>query len=253
MSTARRIPRTAPATTCSGVCPTYSFSFSWRKTPSKFRIFSKKTLFNSFACFPVSRLTPIASYNYDLRENKADGNSKLPTPYFIPDAVVSAQTVAEWELGIPPEPKIRSGLKDLLITISITVFKNCATVHPSTALISIWFPRNSFHIVMFSSFMSVFPNHFSIRSASHIIPDTFRQTSSRRSPLPSPGQRSYSIPASYRSNMLRIADNIQHLMGIVVREGESCSCSLELIVRPYPYPLSRLSRGRSAPFRSGAP
>ena len=126
-------------------------------------------------------------------------NSKLPTPYFIPDAVVSAQTVAEWELGIPPEPKIRSGLKDLLITISITVFKNCATVHPSTALISIWFPRNSFHIVMFSSFMSVFPNHFSIRSASHIIPDTFRQTSSRRSPLPSPGQRSYSIPASYRS------------------------------------------------------
>ena len=59
--------------------------------------------------------------------------------------------------------------------------------------------RNSFHIVMFSSFMSVFPSHFSIRSASHIIPDTFRQTSSRRSPLPSPGQRSYSIPASYRS------------------------------------------------------
>ena len=153
MSTAIRIPRIAPATTCSGVCPTYSFNFSWRNTPSRFRIFSKNTLFSSFACFPVSRLTPIASYITIIARTKLTANSKLPTPYFIPEAVVSAQTVAEWELGIPPDPKIRSGLKDRFRTISITVFKNCATVHPSTALISTWFPRSSFYIVMFSSFL----------------------------------------------------------------------------------------------------
>ena len=53
---------------------------------------------------------------------------------FIPEAVVSAQTVEEWELGIPPEPNIRSGLKDRFKTRSMTVFRNWATIQPITEL-----------------------------------------------------------------------------------------------------------------------
>lgn len=125
-------PNIAPATTCRGVWPTYSFSFSWRNILSRFRIFSKNTLFRSFACFPVSMRTFMASYMTIIASTKLIANSKLPMPYSIPDAVVRAQTVAEWELGIPPEPKILSGLKDWFSTISIIVFNTWATSQPLT-------------------------------------------------------------------------------------------------------------------------
>ena len=35
----------------------------------------------------------------------ANGNE--PSPYRIPAEVATAQTVAEWPLGIPPSPKMR--------------------------------------------------------------------------------------------------------------------------------------------------
>ena len=99
-----------------------------------FKMFSKKTVFKSFACFPVSLRTPMASYITTMARTKLMANSKLPTPYRIPEAVASAQTVAEWELGIPPEPKIRSGLKDRFRIRSMIVFRNWATVQPTTEL-----------------------------------------------------------------------------------------------------------------------
>ena len=51
----------------------------------------------------------MASYMTTMATTKLMANSKLPTPYLSPDAVVSAHTVAEWELGIPPEPNSAPG------------------------------------------------------------------------------------------------------------------------------------------------
>ena len=50
--------------------------------------------------------------------------------------MVRAQTVEEWELGIPPDPVSRSGLKDLFRAISMMVFNTCATTQPMTPLIN---------------------------------------------------------------------------------------------------------------------
>ena len=50
-------------------------------------------------------------------------------------AVVSAHMVDEWELGMPPEPTSRSGLKDWFRAMSMTVFKNWATSQPMIPLI----------------------------------------------------------------------------------------------------------------------
>ena len=91
--------------------------------------------FKSLACFPVSRLTPIASYMTIMESTKDTANSKDPAPYLSRAAVVRPQTVAEWELGIPPDPTRRSALKFLFKAKSIRVFKNWATTHPVTALI----------------------------------------------------------------------------------------------------------------------
>ena len=68
-------------------------------------------------------------------ELKDTANSKEPAPYLSRAAVVRPQTVAEWELGIPPDPTRRSALKFLFKAKSIRVFKNWATTHPVTALI----------------------------------------------------------------------------------------------------------------------
>ena len=51
--------------------------------------------FNSLACFPVSCLTPTASYMTTMDSIKDMANSKEPVPYFNPAAVVSPHTVAE--------------------------------------------------------------------------------------------------------------------------------------------------------------
>ena len=93
----------------------------------------------------------MASYMTTMATTKLMANSKLPTPYLSPDAVVSAHTVAEWELGIPPEPNSRSGLNDRFKTTSMMVFKTWATVQPATEHTSTWFPSISFQISMVSS------------------------------------------------------------------------------------------------------
>ena len=67
---------------------------------------------------------------------KQTANSKLPPPYLIPAAVVNAHMVEEWELGIPPEPKIRSGLKERFNAISSSVLRTWAITHPATPLIN---------------------------------------------------------------------------------------------------------------------
>jgi len=90
--------------------------------------------FKSFACFPVSLRTPMASYMTTMARTKDTANSKEPAPYSSAAAVVNAQTVAEWELGIPPDPTRRSALKLLFKAQSMSVFKTWATVQPTTAL-----------------------------------------------------------------------------------------------------------------------
>ena len=69
----------------------------------------------TWAWIPVSRRTPRASYMTIIARMAETANWKLPPPYWIPAAVARAQTVAEWELGIPPLPTSRSASKVLLI------------------------------------------------------------------------------------------------------------------------------------------
>ena len=76
-----KMPKIAPAATCIGVCPTYSFNFSCNTTPSSLRKSSKSRRFRTLACFPVSCRTPIASYITIIARIKLMENSKLPTPY----------------------------------------------------------------------------------------------------------------------------------------------------------------------------
>jgi len=79
----------------------------------------------------------MASY-ITMIANMADiANSKLPPPYRIPEDVARAQTVAEWELGIPPLPTILSATNLFEIIMWISVFNTCATNHPRTADIKI--------------------------------------------------------------------------------------------------------------------
>ena len=68
-------------------------------------------------------------------------NSKDSTPYRIAAPAVKAHTVAEWELGIPPDPTSRSGEKFRLSKKSINVFSTWATVQPATALINTSLPK----------------------------------------------------------------------------------------------------------------
>jgi hypothetical protein len=43
--------------------------------------------------------------------------------------MASAETVAEWELGIPPEAIRETKLRRLSVTMLTTVFKSCAISH----------------------------------------------------------------------------------------------------------------------------
>ena len=103
---------------------------------SIFSGFSSIIKFKSLACLPVSRRTPIASYITTIASTKLMAKAEDPTPQQIPAAVVKLHTVAEWELGIPPEPTSRSALKLLFRQKSNNVFNTCASVQPATALIS---------------------------------------------------------------------------------------------------------------------
>ncbi len=63
--------------------------------------------FKSFACLPVSSRTPIASCMTIIATITLMANGNEPSPYKIPAEVATAQTVAEWPLGMPPSPKMR--------------------------------------------------------------------------------------------------------------------------------------------------
>lgn len=93
-------------------------------------------IFRSFACFPVSLRTPVASYMTIAARIKLTANSKEETPKQRPEETTSAHTVEEWELGIPPEPTSLSGENDLFSMQSMIVFKNWATTQPVTELTS---------------------------------------------------------------------------------------------------------------------
>ena len=102
--------------------------------------------FSSFACFPVSRRTPVASYITTMDRTKHTANSKELTPYRSAAAVVSPHTVAECELGIPPEPTMRSQFIVRFSAKSSIVFSTWATIQPATALTSTWLLSISFQI-----------------------------------------------------------------------------------------------------------
>jgi hypothetical protein len=51
----------------------------------------------------------MASYMTTAARTKLTANSEDDTPQQIPLDTTRAQTVAEWELGIPPDPTSRSG------------------------------------------------------------------------------------------------------------------------------------------------
>ena len=113
---------TAPAATWRGVWPTYLLQFLLEQDSVQVQYIFKNTLFKKLRLFSRLRRTPMASYMTTMATTKLMANSKLPTPYLSPDAVVSAHAMAEWELGIPPEPNSRSGLNDRFKTTSMMVF-----------------------------------------------------------------------------------------------------------------------------------
>ncbi len=107
--------------------------------------------FSTLAWIPVSLLTPMASYITTMAKKDAIANSKLSLPYWRQVEVASAQTVDEWELGMPPLPTIRSATKLLVSAVWIMVFKICARNQPSAAAIKISFAQIPLKKFIFSS------------------------------------------------------------------------------------------------------
>mgnify|MGYP002623039900 CR=1 FL=1 len=127
-------PRIAPAQTCSGVCPTSSFRLFSRTSPSHWKGFSSRRAFKTLACLPVSSRTPMASCITMIASTALMANSKECIEYRKNAAVASEQTVAEWELGMPPEPIRRSGTKRCSNRSPSSVLMICASDHPMTTV-----------------------------------------------------------------------------------------------------------------------
>ena len=123
-------PSKPPISTCRGVCPSTSFSFlpltvGW----SSSTLFT--TAFNTCACSPACRRTPIASYMTITVKHVHAANKLDDRPWWIATAVVIAAHSEECDDGIPPESKNAVGSNTLVLYHFVNIFAACATNQPT--------------------------------------------------------------------------------------------------------------------------
>ena len=78
-------------------------------------------------------LRPIASYMTTAANTSDSANSGEVKPSLRESATVSEHTSAEWELGIPPAPTIRSQTNSFVSKKLISVLSTCAISHAKKA------------------------------------------------------------------------------------------------------------------------
>ena len=127
-SQAIRIPRKAPLMTSTGRWPSFSGRLSLSSSPSCFLI-----SLISLACSPAACRTPIASYITTVARTTDKAKVEELTPSRIAAAAAIAQTVAEWELGMPPVSQKRFRQSSPARMESRIVLKNCAKNHERIA------------------------------------------------------------------------------------------------------------------------
>ena len=165
------MPTTAPTATCSGVCPKTSFNCPVLELTGWSGGNSVIIIFNTEACFPACKRTPVASYitctrekwryqsirklkitrqitilfsltpsskiiNYKLttsENTRAIAKKGLFVPCITPRAVVRPITREVWDDGMPPEPTSRVKSHSLVIKWCVNTFAVCAKKKPRKA------------------------------------------------------------------------------------------------------------------------